>query len=145
VSCSTEQILHLSLDKWLGKFCFSIQTLVLIYMPTMLNGIANHMGQLNKACALFLDEQDALEWRMHEDRRMCSVMWMDRKPVLMLSTHSLPMAFPCEIVEVPCRIGAIRKMVKTSPVHKEYMTYMRGVHVAYQLQGNYTSQVRSHK
>lgn len=89
--------------------------------------------------------QGTLVWRMHDNRRMCSVMWKDKKPVLLLSTHSMPMAFPCEIVEVPRRVGACQKMIKTSPVHKEYTTYMRGVDVADQLRGNYTSQVWSHK
>lgn len=72
-------------------------------------------------------------------------MWKDKKPVLLISTHALSLAFPCEIVEVPRRVGAVRKMVQTSPIHKEYTTYMRGVDVADQLRGNYTSQVRSHK
>jgi hypothetical protein len=65
--------------------------------------------------------------------------------VLMISTHARPLAFPCEIVEVPRRVGAMRKKIQTSPVHLEYTTYMRGVDVADHVRTNYTSMGRSHK
>ena len=89
--------------------------------------------------------QGSLEWRMHEDQRMCAVLWKDKKSVSLIFIHSRPMAFPCEICEVPCRDGATKKKVKTSPVHLEYTTMMRGVDVTNHLRGNYTSQVQSHK
>jgi hypothetical protein len=31
-----------------------------------------------------------LEWFMHELRKMCSVLWKDKMPVLLLSTHAPP-------------------------------------------------------
>jgi hypothetical protein len=82
---------------------------------------------------------------MHDDRKMASVMWKDKKPVLLISTHARLVAFLCEIVEVPCRVGVVRKKIKTSPIHLEYTTYMRGVDVADHVWSNYTSMGRSHK
>lgn len=34
--------------------------------------------------------QGSMEWKMHESRCMCVVIWMDKKPVLLLSTHQHP-------------------------------------------------------
>jgi hypothetical protein len=31
-----------------------------------------------------------LEWKMHETRKMACILWKDKKPVLFLSTHTLP-------------------------------------------------------
>jgi hypothetical protein len=31
---------------------------------------------------------------MHETRKMACVLWKDKKPVLLLSTHALPIGFP---------------------------------------------------
>jgi hypothetical protein len=45
--------------------------------------------------------QGTLEWRMHDDRKMASMMWKDKKQVLLISTHARLVAFPCKIVEVP--------------------------------------------
>jgi hypothetical protein len=89
--------------------------------------------------------QGTLEWRMHDDCKMSSVMWKDKKPVLLISTHARPVAFPCEIVEVPRRVGAVRKKIKTSPMHLQYTTHMRGVDVADHVRTNYFSTGRSHK
>jgi len=89
--------------------------------------------------------QGNLKWAMHDSRKMCAVMWMDKKPVLLLSTSALPLSFPCEVVEVPRRGGGQIHKIKTSPVHLEYTTFMRGVDVADQLHGSYSCQVRSHK
>ena len=51
-------------------------------------------------------------------------MWKDKKPIFFISSHARPIAFPCEVVKVPRRIGAHRV------IHKEYTTFMRGVDVA---------------
>ena len=55
------------------------------------------------------------------------------------------MAFPCEIVEVPHRIGAHCLMIKTSSVHKEYTTFIQIVDVADYVRGLYDTQTRTHK
>jgi hypothetical protein len=74
--------------------------------------------------------QGTLDWRMHESRSMSSVLWKDKKPVLLLSTSAIPIGFPCVPVDtVPRRNGAVREAIPTSPIHVEYTTHMRGVDV----------------
>ena len=34
--------------------------------------------------------QRELDWAVHESKKMCSVIWKDNQPVLLLSTHALP-------------------------------------------------------
>jgi hypothetical protein len=85
-------------------------------------------------------------WRMHDSGTISCVMWKDKKPVLLLSTHSVPIQAPCEkVVTVPRRNGAVRELIQTSPILLEYTTHMRGVDVADQLRASYSCQVRSHK
>jgi hypothetical protein len=87
-----------------------------------------------------------IEWAMHESREISCVMWKDKRPVLLISTHAIPIGFPCMPVDtVPRKHGAIREKVPTSPVLLEYTTFMRGVDVADQLRASYSSQTRSHK
>jgi hypothetical protein len=90
--------------------------------------------------------QGTLDWRMHESRSMSSVLWKDKKPVLLLSTSAIPIGFPCMPVDtVPQRNGAVCEAIPTSPMHVEYTTHMRGVDVADQLWASYSTQNRSHK
>jgi hypothetical protein len=91
-------------------------------------------------------QQDSLEWRMHDSQTIASVTWRDKKTVRLLSTHARPVVVEGEErPTVPCRKGAIREAIPTSPVHLEYTTHMRGVDVADQLLSNYSCQVRAHK
>jgi hypothetical protein len=90
--------------------------------------------------------QGTLEWCMHESRTISCVLWKDKKPVLLISTHAMPIGYPCEpVITVPRRNGPIHEDIHTSPVHHEYTTRMLGVDVVNQLRASYTSQIRSHK
>jgi hypothetical protein len=90
--------------------------------------------------------QGDLDWHMHESRGIGYVLWKDKCPVPLISTHAQPTGFPCQPVDVvPHRNGAIWEDIHSSPMHKEYTTYMRGIDVADQLRASYSYQVRSHK
>jgi hypothetical protein len=79
-------------------------------------------------------DQGHIEWAMHDSRLMSCIMWKDKCPVLLISTHANPIGFPCvPHDEVPHRNGTIREQIPTSPMLLEYTTFMRGVDVADQL------------
>lgn len=65
--------------------------------------------------------QGFFKWRMHSNRTMSCVMWKDKLPILLLSTHVQPVK-----VMVFYRHGAIRENIPTSPVLIEYTNFMRG-------------------
>ena len=82
--------------------------------------------------------QGDLLWRMHESCGISSILWKDKRPVLLLSTNAQLIGFLCRPMDVVPRCnGAIHKDIHTSPMHKEYTTYMRGVDVADQLRASY--------
>jgi hypothetical protein len=93
--------------------------------------------------------QGTLEWKMHASKGVASVMWKDKRPVILISTHAVPVQPPCThpdlLVKVPRRNGAVRDAIHTSPIHFEYTNCMRGVDVADQLRASYSCQTRSHK
>ena len=75
-------------------------------------------------------EQGHIEWTMHESRSNSSVMWKDKCSILLISTHTNPVGFPCvPRDEVPRRNGAVKKNIPTSHVLLKYTTFMRGVDV----------------
>jgi hypothetical protein len=90
--------------------------------------------------------QGDLNWFMHSSRKMCSVLWKDKMPILLLSTHAPPITpgNPRDCT-IPRRDGARRPDIPTSPVLQEYTTNMRRVDVADHIRGNYTYQVHTHK
>ena len=66
--------------------------------------------------------------------------------MLLLSTHANPLSTDSSNPEtVPRRVSGVKKDIPTSPVHKAYTQWMRGVDVSDQLRGEYSCQVRSHK
>ena len=91
--------------------------------------------------------QGTLEWRMHESRQLSAIRWKDKKPVVIIFSHAVPIQFPYQypVVSVPRRNGSIREEIQTSPMHLEYTTHMHGVDVADQLRASYSCQTRSHK
>jgi hypothetical protein len=90
--------------------------------------------------------QGSLGWRIHVSGKLSCVVWVDKKPVLLLSTHAKPVSSdPLNPETVPRTIKGRKQNIPTSPVHKEYTTWMRGVDVSDQLRGEYSCQVRSHK
>ena len=92
------------------------------------------------------ERQGIFSWRMHTSRKIACVIWKDKKPVILLSTHALPRVTPgLSKVTVPRRNGAIRDNITTSPIHLEYTTHMRGVDVADQLRAAHSTQDRTHK
>jgi hypothetical protein len=77
---------------------------------------------------------------------MSSVLWKDKKSVLLLSTSVIPIGFLCVPIDtVPQRNGAVREAIPTSLIYVEYTTHMRGVDVADQLWASYSTRNQSHK
>ena len=92
------------------------------------------------------ERQGKLAWRMHVSRKIACVIWKNKKPVILLSTHALSQVTPgLPEVTVPRRNGAVRENITTSPIHLEYTTHIRGVDVADQLRASYAIQDRTHK
>ena len=83
--------------------------------------------------------QGYMEWVMHESRGVSCVMWKDKCPVLLLSTHATPIRAPCGARDtVQRRHGVVRDEIYMSPMLLEYTMYMRGVDVVDQLWASYT-------
>jgi len=89
--------------------------------------------------------QGTLDWRMHKSRMLAAVTWVDKKPVMLLSSIYRPIPLPGEECSVKRRVHGTEKWFDTSPIHKAYSKWMRGVDVADQMRGTYTTQVRSKK
>jgi hypothetical protein len=103
-------------------------------------------SELKNTAAFRRASQGELEWRMHEDPGISTVMWKGKRPVLLISSHAMPIGYPCvPVITVPRRDGAERNNIITSPVHHEYTTHILGVDVADQLRASYSCQTQSHK
>ena len=94
-------------------------------------GIPSHLKYTKawKRC-----EQGYMEWAMHDNCGLTCIMWKDKCPILLISTHVLLIGFLCvPRDEVPRRNGAVRENIPTSLVLLEYTTFMRSIDVADQL------------
>ena len=80
----------------------------------------------------------------HVHRQMGVVSWQDKKLVTLLSTAAAPWEPNSKVLRrIPGLHGQL--IVPSSPMHRQYVEYMRGVDVTDQLRGNYSSQLRCHK
>jgi hypothetical protein len=80
----------------------------------------------------------------HVHRQMGVVSWQDKKLVTLLSTAAAPWEPNSKVLRrIPGIQGQL--VVPSSPMHRQYIEYMRGVDVTDQLRGNYSSQLRCHK
>ena len=90
--------------------------------------------------------QGTLDWQMHESQSLSCVVWKDKRPVLLLFTHSKSIVFEVEVVpSVPQRNIEERPVIEISLVHLEYTTSMQGINVMDHLCSNYSLQVRTYK
>ena len=136
----------------LDKFFSSISLFVdLLEKGTYVTGMvrANRIGlptALAKKSLYIKCTQGHLEWRIHKSQKISAIVWVDKKPVILMSTVAPPIHGPgeeCPTVER--RVGHVRTAVKTSPMHHQYTSYIWGVDVADQLRGEYLCQVRTQK
>jgi hypothetical protein len=130
-------------------------TLVPLYLDLLERGIMA-TGTLNVICkyvpkAMFAKtatRNQIIGWsdyRIHQEGNICCGVWKDKKPVVLLSTHALPVAPAGERPFVWRKFGGKRKKVRTSPMLLQYTQNMRGVDTADQLRGVYSCLTESHK
>ena len=90
------------------------------------------------------DERGSMLIRTHVHRQMGVLSWQDSKLVTILSTAASPWA-PNVFVLRREKGRREQLIVPSSPMHTQYVEYMRGVDVTDQLRGSYSSQLRCHK
>lgn len=83
---------------------------------------------------------------MHSNGKIACITGVDKKPILLLSTHAKP------LYDDPTNPGTIPRMVEvqkinfpTFPVHVAYTKWMQGVDVFNQFQVKYSSKIQSYK
>jgi hypothetical protein len=86
-----------------------------------------------------------VDYKMHREGKICCVVWKDKQPVVLLSTHAEAVPPPRECPCVWRKFRGRRRKVKTGPMHLQYTRNMRGVDTADQLRGVYSYLTRSHK
>jgi hypothetical protein len=130
-------------------------TSVPLYLDLLENGImatgtlrANRKYVPRSMYAKKITKKKTLGWvdyRMHEEGKICCMVWKDKQAVQLLSTHAEPIPEEGSKPYVWRKIGGKRKKVRTGPMHLQYTRNMRGVDAADQLRGVYSSLTRSHK
>jgi hypothetical protein len=83
--------------------------------------------------------------RTHIHRQMGVVSWQDKKLVTLLSIATPPWEPNMKVLQrgIPCVSSQL--IVPSSPMHKQYVEYMRGVDVTDHLRSNYSCQLKCHK
>lgn len=89
------------------------------------------------------EPRGSLHIRVHRDRHIAAIHWMDTKGVHFLSTAADPMVTGGVSV-LRCKNGE-KEAVPTSPIQLCYSEHMRGVDVGDQLRGTYCSQISTKK
>jgi hypothetical protein len=80
--------------------------------------------------------------KMHRSRKICAVVWIDSKPVWLLSTALDPNDPTCV---APRWVKRDRVEFPTSPILLQYQSNMRGIDVVDQYRQYYTAIFQSHK
>jgi hypothetical protein len=80
--------------------------------------------------------------KMHRNRRISAVVWIDSKPVWLLSTALDPIDPTCV---APRWVKRERLDFPTSPILLQYQSNMRGIDVVDQYRHYYTAALQSHK
>jgi hypothetical protein len=86
-----------------------------------------------------------IDYRMHEEGKVCCAVWRDKQHVRLLSTHTEAIPQEGERPFVWWKFRGKKKKVKTGPMHLQYTQNMRGVDTADQLWGVYSCITQSHK
>jgi hypothetical protein len=130
-------------------------TSVLLYLDLLENGImatgtlqANRKYVPRSMYSKTITKKKTLGWmdfRMHEEGKICCMVWKDKQAVVLLSMHAEPLPAAGSKPFVQRKIGGRKKKVKTGPMHLQYTWNMRGVDAADQLRGVYLCLTRSHK
>ena len=90
---------------------------------------------MKKTKALNQDLQGTLKWKMYESHDLASVSWKDKRLVILISSHAMPI----DDLESEKQSYVLRKnganceLVPTSPMHLKYTTFMCRVDVANQM------------
>lgn len=106
-------------------------------------GFPTSLGGLSKKS--HLPPRGTLMVKMHRNRQVAAVCWIDNKPVWLLSSTTDPID-PAARAERWLRSNyRERAQFPTSPILLEYQRNMRGVDVVDQLRGEYTVQLQSQK
>lgn len=82
---------------------------------------------------------------MHKSKRICNVIWTNKRHMF-LYAH-IPSQWQGRVRILVClgEVDVWRCKKKTSLVHIQYITYVRGVDVADWFRWTYSCQIRSHK
>jgi hypothetical protein len=83
--------------------------------------------------------------RTHVHRQMGVVSWQDKKLVTLLSTTIPPWEPNVKVFYRGVDSVQGQLVVPSSPMHKQYVEYVRGVDIIDHLKGNYSCQLNCHK
>jgi hypothetical protein len=82
---------------------------------------------------------------MHEEGKLCCMVWKYKQAVVHLSTHAEPISLSNPRLFIHQRIRFKKKKVHIKTMHLQYIQNMRGVDTANQLHVVYLYLTQSHK